>query len=190
MNEKLWPYVYLDIDETLIFTECSHSEPAARLGEFKFKLGSYWYYTNVRPCALDLIKFCRNISICRILTAATRDYTELICNHFGFNFDSEEIITRDEYVEWVPDEYSGFMGGALETARARGCIGHVNAILVDNQQMDMPNARIKREYLGMPWQRYIEFPEWHGGPELKGFDEQYESIKLKIKSLVEEVAQA
>lgn len=186
MNETMQPIIYLDLDETLISTKYFIDKPESTTDNaISYKLDGYWYVTELRPCALELIEFCRNTAICKILTASTRDYCTLISNELGLGFKAEDIICRDDYVDWILDGYSGWMSCARETPVARGCIGHVNSILVDNQTPDLPNARIKIQYLGIPENRYIEFPEWNGGPEKDNFDDKYSDVILRIIELVD-----
>lgn len=191
MNYTRYPYVFLDLDETLIHTRYSMFDFSyKRENEFIFELGGYNYGTVLHPFAKKLIEFIRSFSIARILTAATADYSNLICKHFGLDFDADEIISRNNYVEWVQDGYSGFGGGARETAIAKMCINHHNAILVDNQTPDLPNAVVKMEYLGIYEKRYVVFPEYDGTPETVLSKEEFENIKSSIKRLYDEAMAA
>lgn len=189
MDVNKYPYVYLDLDETLIHTRYDYKEfTNKRPDEFVYKLGSYWYGTVLRPCAEKVIRNARRFSIAKILTAASYDYAKLICDHFELGFDGpEEIIARDNYVEFVQDGWGGWMGGARETMVPKLCVNHINSILIDNQTPDMPNARVKREYLGIDEDRYIIFPEWHGGPEEPGFDDELKVILDSIAVMCAEV---
>lgn len=191
MDENKYPYIYLDLDETLIYTECFTTEPKRPPeGAFVFKMGSYWYQTLLRDCAKDLIKFCRGISVCRILTAATRPYAKLISDHFDLGFEHEEIVDRYQYSEWIEDGWCGYGGYSRGTMVSKPSVGHINSILVDNQEPDLPNARIKREWLGISPDRYVEFPEWNGGNEGRIFADKYENIKSTIAVLVAEIIRA
>lgn len=188
MDEKLWPYIYLDLDETLIYTTyCGQWEPELNINTQKLQLGGHWYETQERPCAKDLIESCRRFGIVKILTAATKDYAFAISHLFDFRFEEDDIVARHDYVEWVPDGWGGYGGSARETPIAKLCVGHTNAVLVDNQTPDLPNARVKIAYLGISKDRYVVFPVWNGGEESPGFEEEYEEIKNYIYVLVSEV---
>ncbi len=188
MNEKKWPIIYLDIDETLISTEYYSTEPKnAPEGALIYKLGDYWYVTQERPCAKDLIEYCHNVSICRILTAAPRDYVQLISDHFEWGFRTEDIIAQDDYVEWVPNGCSGWMNCDRETPVPRPCVEHVNSLLVDNQTPDLCNAQLKIKYLGIDEENYIVFPEWLGANEEPNFNIIFKQIKKQISEHVKEV---
>jgi hypothetical protein len=188
MNKKS-PYIYLDLDETLIYSRfCSDYKPMnVPEGAFSFKMKGNWYLTQLRPCALELIEFCRKVSTVKILTAATSRYAKTISDHFGFGFEEDDIVDRYQYCKFVHDGWSGYAGGARETCVALEPVGHINSILVDNQEADLPNARIKREWLGISTDRYIQFPEWQGGEEGPWFEDEFEKIKTLIAVLVSEV---
>lgn len=184
MDEKKYPYIYLDFDETLVYTKWHKGQPRNVPEDcLTFKLGSYWYTSRVRPCALDLIQFCRSLSICRILTAATRDYVKLVSDHYGMGFDHEEIIDRDNTTEWLS------AGWGQERAVAKTCIEHVNSILVDNQSPSLPNAMLKMQYLGIQKNRYVKIAEFYGGREVSTFDAHLDNVKKKIAALVHEILQ-
>jgi len=188
MDQQKYPYIYLDLDETLVYTEfCAQYEPKViPEGAHKFNFGTdQWYYTHLRECTKDLIEFCRNLSITKILTAATTDYVKVINDQFDLGFDEDEIITRYDYCDWVRDGWGGYFGGARETCVAKECVGHINSILIDNQHHMLPNARIKCEWLGISTDRYIEFPEWNGKDEISDLDERIEVIKTKIQFLLD-----
>lgn len=186
MDQKLYPYVYLDLDETLIHTYVMPTE-IEDSSRFVFQIGPWWYATKLRPCAKELIEFIRTFSMVKILTVADLDYTRIVLNHFGIDIDEEDIVSRDDYIEYVQDGWGGYGGCARVTAICKTKVEHINSVLVDNQEPELPNARIKREYLGIDEDRYIVFPEWDGGSEDHKFNKQFEQIKSMIKMLVEEV---
>lgn len=186
MNVKDFPWVFLDLDETIIHTRYSLKPfSEQRENEFVFKLSGYWYGTILRECANDLINFCRSQSCVMILTASTSDYAKLICDHFELGFDDNEIIARDDYVTYEMVEFFGLSG--YEVPIAKDCINYTNSILIDNQTPDLPNAKIKLAYLGINEDRYIVFPEWDGENEPDNFLHELNTIRHKIKLLIDEI---
>lgn len=184
MLENLWPVVFLDLDETLIYTEFNNRKPEnAFEGAFVFNLGNYWYSSVLRPCALELIQYCRRLTICKLLTAATNDYATLINEHFGLGFDEDEIIDRDKFIEYSIDTRP-YCGIGREIVIPKKCINHINSILIDNQYPDEPNAVIKIKYLGIPECNYIKIPTYNGKAEDENFDKVFKQIKDTIAILV------
>ncbi len=189
MNEKMWPIIYLDLDETLVYTRfCSSQEPKnIPIDSYSFELDGYWYLTQLRACTLDLISYCRSLSIVKILTAATKDYTMNICDHFNLGFEEDEIIDRYEYCKYIRDGCTGYGGGMRETCVSLDSIGHINSILIDNQDLNQMNARIKREWLGIDRSRYIKFPEWDGEEEVPNLAELIDVVKTRTALLVNDI---
>lgn len=189
MNEKLYPYIYLDLDETLFYTECDGRKiEADGIKSAQFPGEDTWYNSRLRPRALELIEFCRSISICRVLTVSTRDYAEHFCEEFEFGFTSEEIVTRHDHIEYIRDGWGGYGMGGRETAIPLPSMEFSNAILVDNQTADLPNARNKLEWLGVDASRLVTVPEYMGkANDPLDDDERFEELKQQIKSLVDKV---
>jgi len=175
-------YIYLDLDETLFHTEV-RAKASTNAKRINFKLGTWWYCSLMRPSALDLIAYCRDLSLTRVLTNSTRDYATIACDLFGFDFSYEELVCRDDYIRYEMDGWGGYGGSARETAVVSDSLNRHGSILVDNLYPDDPGAIQKRQFLGIDASRYIQIREFRGeDPEC--FKEELHDIKTKIAVLV------
>ena len=169
------------MDETLLHTIVRRDKGGK--GRTWIKLDGLWHGSQERPCASELIGFCRDLAPTRILTTATADYARFFLNEFNFFFAHEEIITRYEYI--IEHQRSG---GWMDTRIETEVINHrnePNAILIDN--MFWSDNTDKMTYLGIDSSRYIKIREYLGGddPE-KFYSVELPVIKDKLMELVSE----
>jgi len=181
MISRSIPFIFLDMDETLISTVYRYTDGDTRKS---FKIDDYWYSSMVRPLAQEFISGCRSLTHTMLFTNATRDYAKKINEMFGFGFDCEQMICREDYIVYVPD-YFPYSHSSTEIATVPVTIDLPKAILVDNMYPDDVGALQKMKYLGINSDRYVQIREFTGkDPEC--FKNELVDVIEKIKRLVNE----
>jgi len=144
--------VFWDIDECLIHTSVN-SDPEQECLTFGLDADLNTYYTIVRPCALEVIEYSRNLvgsDNVYILTTSTRDYASEISRLAGWNFDNDHILTRETLQQYnVPIAYG-----------ARATLAHAKNVLIDNL---MPHDNLDKMCLiGINNSRYFHVRDYYG----------------------------
>lgn len=155
--------IYLDLDETLIFSEVMFNSLGGE--PFKFRLSGWDYFTHPRPSAYALLSLVGKFGEVKMLTNSTYPYASRINEHFRFGFTSENLITRHKYCQFVSTEW-----GNCDIEVPLKSIDDKDAILIDNMKPDDPGARNKMSYLGITAQRFISVPEWQGEEDTLDLD--------------------
>jgi len=88
------PYIFVDLDETLIHTFNSDEDP---IGEYKtFHLADGKYETVLRSGAHSFLGKLRELGDVFMLTIATQEYAQIMNAAFEFNFNTKfEIFSRE-----------------------------------------------------------------------------------------------
>lgn len=123
--------IFFDIDETLIHT--TTYDPEQECHKFELDGDYFTYYTIVRPCAMSLIQFARDLvgfENVHILTTATRDYAETINELAGWGFNKEDIFTRED-IRGHRREFPTAYGGVYHEYDPH-IYANKNNVLIDN----------------------------------------------------------
>lgn len=147
--------VFWDIDETLIHTE---TRPFGEgYGDVEFELDGGTYYTKIRPCSNDLIKFSRDLvgtENVYILTTATRDYALEINRIAGWGFKECNIFAREDL---HLNRYSIGYGGVATMANTK--ISSPKNVLIDNLP---PRENFNKMcYIGIDCNRYLKIEDYY-----------------------------
>ena len=187
-NNMTRPTIYLDLDETLFHTICRRVKGTSGRTWINFDdnfLGSTWYGSQERPCAKELIAFCRSLAPTKILTTSVQDYARVFNEVFEFGFTNEEIITRHDYVN---EEITS--AGLANSRYSYTVINHrnePNAILVDNLYPEENENKIK--FLGIDKSRYIHIRDYVGGKDPAKFLNEFDIIKDRIRLLTKQLTE-
>ena len=161
------PYIFVDLDETLIHTFEDWEDPTADAVEVE--VSGQKFQTSLRPGALDLLAQLRAVGDVHMLTIATADYAAKMNQQFGFGFSGEEIYPREKIQKnmiYIPPRDV--------------------AVLLDN--LPRRENRVKIEFLGRIAARgsilYLQCAEYRGGSEL-GFSQ--ENITLLLEKINEKI---
>ena len=92
-NKDMKPYIFVDLDETLIHTYDYHETPCKCAVPVKIE-GSF-YKTSLRPGAKEFLTKLREIGEVRMLTIATYEYAKVMNALFEFNFALDDIYARE-----------------------------------------------------------------------------------------------
>lgn len=87
------PYIFVDLDETLIHTFNSDEDPTGEYKTFHFSDGKC--QTTVRSGANAFLSKLREIGSVYMLTIATQEYAETMNAAFNFNFTDKDILARE-----------------------------------------------------------------------------------------------
>jgi hypothetical protein len=148
--------IFFDLDETLIHT--TYSIPEHEHIQFNLSGETNQYYTIIRPCANELIKYSRNIvgnDNVFILTAAMKDYALIINRRVNFGFNDDQIFSREDTIKnYYHLAYNGLGCFSNET------IADSNNILIDN----LPHHQndLKMKYIGINSKRYLQVKDYYG----------------------------
>lgn len=88
------PYIFVDLDETLIHTFEDWEDPTA--DAIEVEVSGQRLQTSLRPGALDLLAQFRAIGNVHMLTIACADYAAKMNQQFGFGFSGQEIYPREK----------------------------------------------------------------------------------------------
>ena len=92
-NKDMKPYIFVDLDETLIHTYDYHETPCKCAVPVEIE-GSF-YKTSLRPGAKEFLAKLREIGEVRMLTIATYEYAKVMNALFEFNFALDDIYARE-----------------------------------------------------------------------------------------------
>lgn len=153
--------IFWDIDETLIHTLLDDPKQ----DHVAFSLGdSYTYYTIIRPCSHELIRFSRELvgeENVHILTTATRDYAEKVNELAGWGFDPNDIFAREDQeasMVWVSTAYGGRYGSIIPHEYA-----NPNNVLIDNLPRRQNEGKI--QFIGIQKTQdtnYLKIDDYYG----------------------------
>ena len=87
------PYIFVDLDETLIHSYDIHEIPSVHAVEVDVQ--GQFFKTRLRPGAKDFLAQLREIGEVRMLTVATRDYALKMNETFGLGFTAGDIWSRE-----------------------------------------------------------------------------------------------
>ena len=88
-------YIFVDLDETLIYCNPWNDEPIKGSGIITLEHNDT-YRAVLRPGALELLKALREIAPCYILTAAIQEYAQGWNREFKLGFKNSEIYHRGD----------------------------------------------------------------------------------------------
>jgi hypothetical protein len=88
------PYIFVDLDETLIHTFEDWEDPTADAIEVEVSGIKLW--TSLRSGALALLAQLRTIGDVHLLTIANADYAAKMNQQFGFGFSGQDIYPREK----------------------------------------------------------------------------------------------
>jgi hypothetical protein len=148
--------IFWDIDETLIHTEFMAFGPG--YNDVAFKLDGSTYYTKIRPCSNELIKFSRDLVGAHnvyILTTATRDYAHEINRIAEWDFTHDHIFAREDLHE---HRYGTAYGGS-GTAQ-NSLISSPNNVLIDN--LPYRENWNKMSFIGIDAEQYLKIDDYFG----------------------------
>lgn len=153
--------IFWDIDETLIHTLLDDPKQA----HVKFSLDDgNSYYTIIRPCSHELIRFSRELvgkENVHILTTATRDYAEKVNELAGWEFDPSDIFAREDQEAnrvWVSTAYGGRYGSIIPHEYA-----NPNNVLIDNLPRRQNEGKIEFIGIGKTQEtNYLKIDDYYG----------------------------
>jgi len=157
--------IFWDIDETLIYTEIN--DPNQDHIHFILDDDPTGYFTIIRPCALALITFSRDLigsENVYILTTATQDYALKVNELAGFRFDEDHILHRgtiENHKYSMAYSGEGILPHAL--ASKQNC-------LIDNLPWNY-NFH-KMDLIGITKDRYMTCDDYYG---VNYIDESFEN---------------
>lgn len=93
-NKDMKPYIFVDLDETLIHTYDYHETPCKCAVNVVMNTDEI-YKTSLRPGAHEFLAKLREIGEVRMLTIATYDYAVKMNELFKFNFALDDIYARE-----------------------------------------------------------------------------------------------
>lgn len=168
--------IFIDLDETLVHTCLSDLEQEHLVISLP---NDYDYYTIVRPSAINVIKFARDMvgrNNVYILTVATRKYAEQICEKAGFEFDNDHIFTREDINR---NEFRGAYGG--QHCYSNEDVAHKDNVLIDNLPPHYNTS--KTSYIGIDSDNYLNVDDYYGVnyKEEKFYNDVCEFLLLKNK---------
>jgi hypothetical protein len=171
--------IYFDLDETLIHAQHVHSDSDILEQRTRITLQhpiadrTESYDSILRPHANTMLEFCRELGEVKLLTTANRQYALEHNNAFNLGFNPEQIIAREDYLSKTQLAYGSIYQVAKENTDA-------SAFLIDNLHPDEDAPRLKRQYLGIKEDQYIQIREFSGkDPEI--FSQELQSIFGKLE---------
>ena len=88
------PYIFVDLDETLIHSYGIHEIPSADAVDVNVR--GQFFKTRLRPGAKDFLAKLREIGEVRMLTIAVYDYAVEMNQTFGLGFELGDIWSRED----------------------------------------------------------------------------------------------
>lgn len=92
-NKDMKPYIFVDLDETLIHTYDYHETPCKCA--VPVTIEGTEFKTSLRPGAKEFLAKLREIGEVRMLTIATYEYAKVMNALFEFNFALDDIYARE-----------------------------------------------------------------------------------------------
>lgn len=148
--------IFIDIDETMIFTNVR--DPEQEHIKFTLKGDPTTYYTIVRPSAKDLIDFSRDLvgfDNVYLLTVATNDYAKNINKLAEWSFKKKNIIARK--VVYAHANNSSMWGGG---GASKHELSDKNNVLIDN--LPPSGNPTKMEMMGIKPENYFQVRDYYG----------------------------
>lgn len=169
MNGKT---LFIDLDETLIHSRLIGEKisSAIKRGVRKnskliiFPEGEAYDVVPL-PSLNDVLQKSRSLfETVIILTAATREYAEIMNKEFSMGFLPEHIISRESYIGWERRVYSC---GETSFLMSSSEIINKDYYLVDNSPFNNQFTKYKILYKGIPNKNIFVTPDF-GGNVLEG----------------------
>lgn len=150
--------IFFDLDECLLHTIIG-DQPEQDCFSFRLDLDGPMYHTIFRPEALPLLSYARDLvghDNVYVLTTSVRDYAHTIIDAGGFNFEKDQIFTREDIEShYWPTAYGGGIYGKCEK------IADENNVLIDN--LPPRHNEKKSIFIGIrDMNRYIEVHDYYG----------------------------
>ena len=160
--------IFLDIDETLIYTYTYKFNEEIRNDEITLSFSdSPDLYTYVRPCAAKVIAAARALvgsDNVYILTTSTREYAEQVNESAGWGFKNESIFTRED----LRDAYQH----GVTTPHHK--LADSNNVIVDNLP---PRYNFtKMAYIGIDTDQYLQVRDYYGTTDDETESAFYEQV--------------
>jgi len=168
---------YVDLDHTLISTRLAQPGDVVPENCVVMRFAGEIYHSALRPCAHQLLARCRETGPTRMLTTATRAYSLAHNEQFQLGFAPEEIFAREDWRYNIPGAYGGH-----ETLLLAENVCP-NSLLIDDFGPTSEGGRMKRKFLGIPEERYIQIRSYEGRPEPERFKDELASILERISAM-------
>jgi hypothetical protein len=149
--------IFWDIDETLIHTSVAPFEEGVKYKHFVLPDDPINYYTIIRPCSKSLIEFSRELvgkENVYILTTSTHDYANEINRLAGWEFDTNNILTREVINEY---RYATAYGASTSLPHK---LADKNNVLIDN--LPPRYNENKMILIGINSDRYLQIRDYYG----------------------------
>jgi hypothetical protein len=163
LNLSMSPYIFVDLDDTLIHTFEDWEDPTA--DAIEIEVSGQTLKTSLRPGALDLLAQFRAVGNVNMLTIACADYAAKMNQQFGFGFSGQEIYPREKIKNKMID-----------------LPPRDQVVLLDN--LPRRENRNKIEFLRKVSTKgkvsYLQCIEYHGHPDF-GFNQ--ENIQFFLKKI-------
>jgi len=160
--------IFLDIDETLIYTHSYKINEDFRNDEIALVFSnSPDLYTYVRPCASKVIDAARALvgfDNVYILTTSIREYAEQVNASAGWGFRNESIFTREN----LRDAYQHGIVIPHPT------LSDPNNVIVDN--LPPRYNETKMSYIGIDLTRYLHVRDYYGTTDHETESVFYEKV--------------
>lgn len=161
--------IFLDIDETLIYTYPYKFNEDFRTDEITLSFSdmSRDLYTYVRPCASKVIDAARALvgfDNVYILTTSIREYAEQVNSRAGWGFKNESIFTREN------------LRDALQhgIVTPHPTLADSNNVIVDNLPPRYNES--KMTYIGIKQNQYLQVRDYYGTTDPETENAFYEQV--------------
>jgi len=152
--------IFWDLDECILYTDVNDTDvndPGQEHISFTLDESPLQYFTIIRPCALELIKFSRNLvghNNVYILTTSTENYANKINELAGFGFASDHIFHRETIQKaWYSAAYGGGSTAPCNVASKEN-------VLIDN--LPSKENYSKMNLIGINRDRYLKVDDYYG----------------------------
>lgn len=177
--------VYFDLDETLIHAQNVHPESEIMEQRQRITLTdgdrSEHYDSLLRPHAKHMLAFCRELGEVKLLTTANRQYALEHNDAFKLGFNPDQIIARDDYISRTQLAYGSVYGASKENTDP-------SAFLIDNLYPTEDAPKLKKQFLGIQDDQYIQIREFNGKDPVE-FTKELSDILNRLENHSKGVAQ-
>jgi len=167
-NKKMIKNIFLDIDETLIYTYSYKFNEDFRTDEITLVFSnSPDLYTYIRPCASKVIDAARALvgfDNVYILTTSIREYAEQVNSRAGWGFKNESIFTREDLRDALQHRI----------VTLHPTLANPNNVIVDNLPPRYNDT--KMSYIGIDLTRYLHVRDYYGTIDPKLENAFYEQV--------------
>jgi hypothetical protein len=165
--------IFWDLDECLVSSNCSTHPPRREKENYHhFRLADdpHYYRTIIRPSALEVLKFSRDLvgdENVFVLTTSMSDYAAMINEIGKFGFPPARIYSRTHL--WNHRINTAYGGRAYIPCKE---IGSPNNVIIDNLMPRRNEEKISFLGIGRTWQtNYYQVRDYYGS-----LSEKYEAI--------------